>query len=375
MAALHTDLLAIREKSGLTVSDINQKTKTPESVIHEIEKGSIFDKAEKQKTYIRSFIRTYAKAIGIKDEDMIRALDAQESGNYAGGLRKKYLPETLDVNPDLEDPDEIIPPTNDVAKDDEDFGLVKPGPTSTIGSDEYSRPDPSRQHNRVTPPPPKLESVDWAKYNDNFVSLNNSAMLYALIAIIIVILGVGGYYGYAYYAENMGTNDEINNSVSSNPDNADPLDISSPALNESAVSDSILTDSLQVTSPEIPASVSAVRLPDTLFVIVHAANDKLEPIRVTSDVNNSRSPYWIEFNEAMRFDFYDQIAIEGQLDRMAIFVNGHFISEMDSIRTGDRNIIITREFLSRRPFIYAEESPDLPEGVVPPTIIRDRPFF
>ena len=169
MAALHTDLLAIREKSGLTVSDINQKTKTPESVIHEIEKGSIFDKAEKQKTYIRSFIRTYAKAIGIKDEDMIRALDAQESGNYAGGLRKKYLPETLDVNPDLEDPDEIIPPTNDVAKDDEDFGLVKPGPTSTIGSDEYSSTDPSRQHNRVTPPTPKLESVDWAKYNDNFV--------------------------------------------------------------------------------------------------------------------------------------------------------------------------------------------------------------
>ena len=365
MASLHSDLLAIREKSGLSVSDINQKTKTPENVIHEIEKGSIFDKAEKQKTYIRSFIRTYAKAIGIKDEDMIRALDAQESGNYAGGLRKKYLPETLEVSPDLEDPDEIITPSNDVAEEGEDFGLVKPGPTSTIGIDEYSRPDPSRQHNRVTPPPPKLESVDWAKYNDNIVSLNSSALLYVFIAVIVVLIGVGGYYGYAYFSENMASNSEVDSPIISG------LDTNGQIENESPV----LADSILVTSPEIPASVSAVQLPDTIFVIVHAANDKLEPIRVTSDVNNSRSPYWIEFNEAMRFDFYNQIAIEGQLDRMAIFVNGHLISEMDSIRTGERNIVITREFLSRRPYIFTEESPDLPEDVVPPTVIRDRPFF
>ncbi|HAC16003.1 MAG TPA: hypothetical protein DCE78_08680 [Bacteroidetes bacterium] len=375
MAALHTDLLAIREKSGLSVSDVNKKTKTPESVILEIEKGSIFDKSEKQKTYIRSFIRTYAKAIGIKDEDMIRALDAQESGNYAGGLRKKYLPETLAVSPDLEDPDEVISPGKDVAEDDEDFGLVKPGPTSTIGSDEYSRPDPSRQHNRVTPPPPKLESVDWARFSDNFVSLNNSALLYVFIAIIIVILGVGGYYGYEYYAENVASSGESGTPITSNPQNGDDLEISSPATFGSDASDSLNTDSIQVSSPEIPASVTAVQLPDTIFVIVHAANDKLEPIRVTSDVNNSRSPYWIEVNEAMRFDFYNQIAIEGQLDRMAIFVNGHLISEMDSIRTADRNIVITRDFLSRRPYIFSEEPPDLPEGVIPPTVIRDRPFF
>lgn len=375
MASLHTDLLAIREKSGLSVTDINKKTKTPESVIIEIEKGSIFEKSEKQKTYIRSFIRTYAKAIGIKDEDMIRALDAQEAGNYAGGLRKKYLPETIEVSPDLEDPDEVVEPTKDVAADDEDFGLVKPGPTSTIGIDEYSRPDPSRQHNRVTPPPPKLESVDWAKFNDNFVSLNNSAMLYILIAIIIIAIGTGGYYGYVYYAEHMSSPDESSTSTSSMPLSSDDINISSPESDETNTTDSISTDSIQISSPEIPASVTAVRIPDTLMVIVHAANDKLEPIRVTSDVNNNRSPYWIEYNEAMRFDFFNQIEIQGQLDRMAIFVNGHLIVEMDSIRTGDRNIVLTRDFLSRRPYIFSDEAPDLPEGVVPPTIIRDRPVF
>lgn len=377
MAALHTDLLAIREKSGLSVADIHQKTKTPESVINEIEKGSIFEQAEKQKTYIRSFIRTYAKAIGIKDEDMIRALDAQESDNYAGGLRKKYLPETLDTDSDsdLEDSNKIIPLANDVAQDDEDFGLVKPGPTSTIRSDEYSRPDPSRQHNRVTPPPPKLDSVDWAKFSDNFVALNNSAMLYGLIALIIIILSVVGYFSYAYYAENITTNDEINNPSLSNSALGDSDDIGTPALEDSALSNSLSADSLKVTSPEIPAIMAAVELPDTIFLIIHAANDKLEPIRVTSDIDNRRSPYWIEFNEAMRFDFLDQIVIEGQLDRMAIFINGHLLSEIDSVLTDRRNIIITREFLARRSFIFSEKSPDLPEGVVAPTIIRDRPVF
>lgn len=377
MAALHTDLLAIREKSGLSVADIHQKTKTPESVINEIEKGSIFEQAEKQKTYIRSFIRTYAKAIGIKDEDMIRALDAQESDNYAGGLRKKYLPETLDTDSDLdlEDSNKIIPAANDVAQDDEDFGLVKPGPTSTIRSDEYSRPDPSRQHNRVTPPPPKLDSVDWAKFSDNFVALNNSAMLYGLIALIIIILSVVGYFSYAYYAENITTNDEINNPSLSNSALGDSNDIGTPALEDSALFNSLSADSLKVTSPEIPATMAAVELPDTIFLIIHAANDKLEPIRVTSDIDNRRSPYWIEFNEAMRFDFLDQIVIEGQLDRMAIFINGHLLSEIDSVLTDRRNMIITREFLARRSFIFSEKSPDLPEGVVAPTIIRDRPVF
>lgn len=370
MASLHTDLQEIREKSGQSVVDINSKTRTPVSVIQEIEKGVFFEKGDKQKTYIRSFVRTYAKAIGIKDEDIIRALDAQEAGSYSGGLRKKYLPET--IKGDLEDPDAPVFETtsNDVAKDDEDTGLVRPGPTSTIGYDEFSRPDPSRQHNRVTPPPPKLDAVDWAKFNEGLSAFNAPILKYLIIALVIVILGVGGYYGFTMLGDfDFGGSEEVSvaDAMQTTPESEiDILPDSSVVMN---------SDSLAVIPPEIPTSIEAITLPDTLYLVVYAQNGKLEPIRITSDVNNTRSPYWIEQNEAMRFDFFNQIRIEGALDRAAFMINGNLVIDIDSLIQNNASIEVTRDFLSRRPYLFDNSQPELPEGFTQPSVIRDRPVF
>lgn len=371
MASLHTDLQEIRDKSGQSVADINSKTKTPVSVIHEIEKGVFFEKGDKQKTYIRSFVRTYAKAIGIKDEDIIRALDAQETGTYSGGLRKKYLPET--IQGDLEDPDAPVnvEPANDVAKDDEDTGLVRPGPTSTIGYDEFSRPDPSRQHNRVTPPPPKLDAVDWAKFNEGLSAFNAPILNYILIAVVIVILGVGGYYGYTILTNfDFSDSDELSvaDAMQTRPETEiQILPDSTGLLNGS--------DSLSVIPPEIPTSLDPMSLPDTLYLVVYAQNGKLEPIRITSDVNNTRSPYWIEQNEAMRFDFFNQVRVEGALERATFMINGHVVADVDSLIQNNNSVEITRDFLSRRPYLFDNSQPELPVGFIQPSVIRNRPVF
>jgi len=371
MASLHTDLQEIREKSGQSVVDINSKTKTPVSVIHEIEKGVFFDKGDKQKTYIRSFVRTYAKAIGIKDEDIIRALDAQEAGTYSGGLRKKYLPDT--ITGDLEDPDAPVIDllSNDIAEEDEDTGLVKPGPTSTIGYDEFSRPDPSRQHNRVTPPPPKMDAVDWAKFNDGFSAFNATIMSYIVIAVVVVILGVGGYYGYTLITGfEIDERDELSvaDAMQTRPDTeVDMFKDSTEFLTGS--------DSLIVIPPEIPSSLQPLSLPDTLFLVIYAENGKLEPVRITSDVNNIRSPYWIEQNEAMRFDFFNQIRVEGALERATFMINGHVVTDVDSLFQNNNSVAITRDFLSRRPYLFDNSRPELPEGFTQPSVVRNRPVF
>lgn len=371
MASLHTDLQEIREKSGQSVIDINSKTKTPVSVIHEIEKGVFFEKGDKQKTYIRSFVRTYAKAIGIKDEDIIRALDAQEAGTYSGGLRKKYLPET--IQGDLEDPDmpNTAAPSNDVAKDDEDTGLVRPGPTSTIGYDEFSRPDPSRQHNRVTPPPPKLDAVDWAKFNEGLSAFNAPILNYILIAVVIVILGIGGYYGFTFLSD-FEFGDPNEQSVADAMQTSPQADFEIVPDSTALITDS---DSLSVIPPEIPTSLQPVSLPDTLYLVVYAQNGKLEPVRITSDVNNTRSPYWIEQNEAMRFDFFNQVRVEGALDRATFMINGHVVTDVDSLIQNNNSVEITRDFLSRRPYLFDNSQPELPEGFAQPSVIRNRPVF
>jgi hypothetical protein len=369
MASLHTDLKDIRENSGLSINEINARTKTPVNVIQEIEKGVFFERGDKQKTYIRSFVRTYAKTIGIKDEDMIRALDAQEAGTYAGGLRKKYLPET--VHGDLEDPDTSIntSDSNDVANDDEDTGIVRPGPTSTIGYDEFSRPDPSRQHNRVIPPPPKLESVDWAKFSEGFSAINVPVMKVIIIFLVLGMLGVGGYLGVGYLTDLdwSSSADELNA--------AEAMKTTTDTLNDakSGEGSSPIADSLSMISTANQAQ--AIALPDTLYLVVYAQNGKLEPVRVTSDVNNTRSPYWIEQREAMRFDFFNQIAVEGQLDRATFMVNGKVLFEVDSLFQNPNMLIITRDFLSRRPELFTKGQSEIPEDFTQPVIVRDRPVF
>lgn len=372
MALLHTDLQAIREHTGLTVSEIHRRTKTPQHVILDIEKGTIFDLTDRQKTYIRSFIRTYAKAIGIKDEDIIRALDAHEAGTYAGGLRKKYLPGLVQNEVESDETGTQNTTVTDVASDDEDTGLVRPGPTSTIGSDEFSRPDPSRQYNRVTPPPPKLDSVDWAKYSEGFSSFNNNIFKYIAGLIVVALLAAGIYYAYEFYLQYDFGSSETNTPISSNA-----LATVPETQIDSVPTDSLETDTidLQITAPEIPPSIIEFTIPETIFVVVHASGDKLEPVRVTSDVNNIRSPYWIELNEAMRFDFNNQIEIQGQLDRMTLFVNGHVLEDYESLYINDRTMVLTREFLTTKPEIFTTDPQPLPSGMSLPSVIRDRPIF
>ncbi len=89
MAKLQEDLVSIRQQLKLSADDIHDKTRLSTLIISQIEDGSIF-KSKQNKTYIRSFVRTYARALGISDDDMIEALDQMDVSNYQGFLLKRY---------------------------------------------------------------------------------------------------------------------------------------------------------------------------------------------------------------------------------------------------------------------------------------------
>ena len=75
MPSLGRDLKSIREHLGLTVEDLRNATKLPLDTIHSIEDGSIFSESKEINTYIRSFVRSYGRALKIDNERMSRALD------------------------------------------------------------------------------------------------------------------------------------------------------------------------------------------------------------------------------------------------------------------------------------------------------------
>lgn len=364
MASLHQDLIDIRTKVGITPAQIQQKTKIPESIIREIEKGIIFESTEQQKTYVRSFTRSYAKAIGIKDDDIVIALDLNDSGEYDGFLAGKYLK----INETKKSTSDTSNQTNDLIieitpEPHLDASILRPGPTSTIGAEEYSRPDPSRAYNKVTPPPPKIETVDWAGVGQRFTGIRSSSDAYIGI-LVILLLVIGGTYVVINWPES-DTAESITTIVETPSENKIPVPIVTPQVSD---------DDIVVVEQTLPSSAPET-LPDTLHIVIKAINNKLEPVRVLSDVNNIRSPYWIETNQAMRFDFINQIEITGNFSRMALFVNGHYLQNFQEFIGSSNAVQISREILETYPNFYSDEVPILPDDVTTPTIIRDRPVF
>src|SRR5690625_1562173 len=100
MPSLGKDLVKIRTHLGLTIQDIQYATKIPVHTLAKIEDDTIFDQSEEGTIYIRSFVRSYGRALNINESLMIEALDQYEAGTYQNLLIQNYFGEDApDVKP------------------------------------------------------------------------------------------------------------------------------------------------------------------------------------------------------------------------------------------------------------------------------------
>ncbi len=90
MPSIGKDLAKIRTSLGLTLQDIQATIKIPMDTLEKIENGTIYEDSEHGKTYVRSFIRSYGRALKIDNEVMINGLNQQETGNYNHLLWNNY---------------------------------------------------------------------------------------------------------------------------------------------------------------------------------------------------------------------------------------------------------------------------------------------
>lgn len=385
MTALHEDLLAIRKKSSLTQQEVYELTRIPISVIQEIENGSIFTSKSHQLTYIRSYARSYAKALRISNDDIVDSLDKQQSDSYNGELSKRYLGSTtMPAASDTpkSDTEKNRPSDSQRPKKSESEYLPVPGPTSTAGANEYSRPDPNRIYNQSTPQPPQMESIDWADVGQRISSMRSSSFLY--IIVLVLILFAGGFFTYRYFASDDSTQHVVQDETpiefqgmlepAEDTSLPEPPPSSTPLTPPAA--DSVDQAEVEpIATPTRPITRITEGVPDTIFITLHAALGKLEPVRVTSDINGLRSPYWIEVNQGMRFEFLDNIVIEGQVSRMAVWINGHYFANLLEYTTGNRTIELSRDILSNYATMFTTEPTQIPDNIEPPSAVSDRPVF
>jgi len=341
MASVGKDLAAIRRHMGYTVDDIHGITKIPINTINSIESGAIFTSGEENPTYVRSFTRSYARAIKLNDDLIVKALDQQNYGNYNHLLLNKY-PELMPSGAVLSADDEVSAPTVVAEPDNENEAVTNIKDPATYTS---------------TPEPPTVSTVNWADMGQRFSVNNNRPPVWLIGAAIILIVALVS--GYFIINSEIFSSDQDNGTIVTppiDPPQAPVLDLEVNEFDE----------------PQQPAILDG-----TLYLTLYAAYEVLDPVRVWSDLKPRVDPYWMNRGQAFNFEFRDTIRVSGQHARMLLFINGNLIENprQNHFNASAGAVEITRSFLESDPKWATEVPLELPPNATPPDSVVNRPSF
>lgn len=379
MASLGNDLATIREQQKKTLEDIHEETKIPVHILQAIEDGTIFTDFEENKTYIRSYIRSFGKALKIDEEYIIKALDHYELGTYDGQLLEKGDVEpkrptfTYDTGAEQEEPEENN--EQEEEKEEQEPGYEpepqKQAEDQTPDTSTHSVGKSTSTHSPQSANAPSVSSVDWADLGRKFRPLENKSRIWIGVAVVLVI--IAGVVGYWFYQNS-------NLEGLESDDQNTTQNLSQPAI----VPDSLqlnLSDSEDSTAQmNTQAPPTTQTLSDTLNLLIYAAYDRLDPVRVYSDVMAGFNPYWIEQGQAFRFEFTDFVRIRGPYSRMELLMNGHPIENFQerflTTTSADSQYVEIRRSLFEGNDMWLQPAPDSTElNFSPPTTVSNRPSF
>lgn len=366
MASLGNDLAHIRKEQDLSLEDIHKATKIPEHILRSIEDDSIFTDLEESSTYIRSYIRSYAKALSIDDEQIIYALNKKEKGNYEGSLLNLSEGE----QPPTDQGEEAESPDSDKApepKKEPESGAEKQNEA------EQATPEPGSP---VTESP-SVQSIDWADMGKRFQPLESTKSKIWIGIVTLVLIIAGGTYLYLSQSgpqeqappRTTAQNEQPGTSTTASTDSLQ-LNIVPPVEE----GDTSITDSI---TESASSRQGLEALPDTLNLLVYAAYGKLEPVRVYTDIMDGINPYWIEEGTAIRFNFVNEIRIRGQYSRMALLFNGHALRDIrEKFYNEDTRLLeIRRSFFENNPELLEPAPDSLSIDAPRPSAIKNRPTF
>lgn len=347
MHSIGKDFATIRSHLGYTLEDIHGLTKIPLNTLQSIENGSIFEQSDEIKTYIRSFVRSYGRALKLDDQKVVESLDQQEIGIYNHLLLKDFpeLYESKEVQANLPPPE---------TKTEEPTESEK----SEIATSEED-PDEEVINEFKPAPAPGIRNVDWADMGKQFSSAPKGTSVWIIGAFILVILVLG--VAYFLFENDYFTSDNS---------------LSQGQVPEQPVPEDPTGSELQLDVTDEQAQINNT-LDETLYLTIYAANDVLEPVRVWSDLKPSIDPYWLNQGIAFNFEFADTIRIRGQYSRMLLFLNGHLIPNFrqNHFNAEENAVELTRDLFEDDPEWATPVSFELPEGVAPPDTVANRPSF
>lgn len=322
MPSLGNDLAAIRQQQDLSIEDIQKRTRIPVHILRSIEDDSIFDQIEEYTTYTRSYVRSYAKAIGIGEAAIVRALDQVEEGQYDGHLASGGAEAESPVTAEGADTE---PTDGDPEEDADAKAATADQPDKAKADDARPADTPKPEKTTTTPPaastPPK--DWDWVRVGRRAKSAPSRSPVKTglLLLLLLIVLIAGGYWIYStYYAD-----------TAADPDTAESTGemMQQPAVPSDSLQEALVGEQRQGEFTDTTIQTERGTLSDTLAIAIHAATGKLEPVRVYTDLLGKRNPYWVAEGDTLRFNFVNTVRIRAvnQYDRLQLLFNGHIIPD------------------------------------------------
>lgn len=310
-----TDLRAIREAKGLSLSDIQQQTRIPVDVLRRFEEGELVADPTYNEVYLKAFLQSYAKAVGMAPSKVIAAYGEQKAGAYNGGLHPESAPaDSSPASPERSAPEPEASPESTAPR----AGVPTPEPPAR----ESRPPDPTPQADEPEPPksaassaPPAVQALQknppsdtrsapkepaktlaQARVNRPAVPSarrsfdKNWTTILALFALVVVALGLAFYF--LIWAGDESDADPAEDTVAVGVDAETPVDIDSSGIGAGAAAG----------GPQLQFPLQAV---------VTAGGDGLQSFRVTTD-DGDRRPYWIEVGVSETFEADSVLILWGE---------------------------------------------------------------
>lgn len=85
-STFEADLRAAREARGLSLEEIQKETRIPVDVLRRFEEADLAGDPSYNPVYLRAFLQSYARAVGLPRGEVLAAYEAHERGAYAGEL-------------------------------------------------------------------------------------------------------------------------------------------------------------------------------------------------------------------------------------------------------------------------------------------------
>ncbi|MCW9708855.1 helix-turn-helix domain-containing protein [Fodinibius salsisoli] len=359
MPSLGNDLALIRKSQGLTIEEIHQSTKIPKKVLSSIEDNSIFQNSDGSAIYVRSYVRSYAKALSIEEQKIVYALNRVQHNNYDGSLIEDEQRSSFE---DSDAPDQKNDDITEQTKDDEASQEEE-----ETTSDQPSQPEASapKEENPVLRSQ-DVESVDWVNLGYQFQPAKTvkSKRRFALI-VGLILLAVAAFFVYWFYFKGAPTNTQT--TQQGLPQTTSTPDSIQSELNPRASDDTVNLSDFRG-QPQAQGA-----LPDTLSIVLYAAYEKLEPVRVYTDITDQLNPYWIQRGEAIEFDFVNEFHFRDGLSSIVLLMNGHVITDFEEqfLNPETGRVEINRSFF-QEDSKWLQPAPDtLPIQAPPPSVVHD----